>query len=44
MELCAKEGSMIAILLTLGGLSKAEVVEKATKSLKTSIVRLVTLL
>jgi len=31
MELCVVEGSMIAILPTLRGLSKAEVVEKATK-------------
>jgi hypothetical protein len=31
MELCAIEGSMIAILRALGGLSKVEVVEKAAK-------------
>jgi hypothetical protein len=31
MELSAKEGSMIAILPALGGLSKVEVVEKAAE-------------
>jgi hypothetical protein len=31
MELCVVEGSMITILPAFGGLSKAEVVEKATK-------------
>jgi hypothetical protein len=28
MELCAVEGNMITILLALGGLSKAKVVDK----------------
>jgi hypothetical protein len=31
MELCAIEDNMIAILPTLGGLSKTKVVEKATE-------------
>jgi hypothetical protein len=31
MELCAVQGNMIAILPTLGGLSRAKVVEKEAK-------------